>query len=169
MVAYVVSFMYELRVFELEIRELVTETAHVFDSSGELILTKTGDINSVAFTSEELRMIEGNILTHNHPSGSSFSEADIKFLLANLPIELRVVTIEYRHSILLPSDPSAVFFRLNSTVDRIYEQVQVSLMNAIRRGTITRIDANQQFWHEVWVRVSEELGLQYQREEWGDE
>lgn len=159
----------ELRVFELEIRGLVTETAHVFDSSGKLVLTKVGNLNSVAFTDEELRIIEGSILTHNHPSGSSFSEPDVRFLLANLPIELRVVTIEYRHSMLLPIDPGAVFFRLSSTVDRIYEQVQVSLMNAIRRGTITRIDANQQFWHEVWVRVSEELGLQYQREEWGDE
>lgn len=158
-----------IREYEFGIRNRSIEVAYVLTPGGELLFSKNGDFNSIEFSENELRLIAGNILTHNHPSGSSFSEEDVRFLLANLPIELRVVTAKYRHSLLLPRDPGMVFFRLRSTVDRIYVQVQTEFREALKQRNISRVEANQQFWHQVWVSVSEELGLDYYREEWLDE
>lgn len=74
---------------EKEIANNRTETAFLFSPDGAELFQKDGDVSSVSFNSEELAMIKGGILTHNHPDSSSFSPKDISFLLINDVTELR--------------------------------------------------------------------------------
>lgn len=58
-----------------------TETAIVIDKKGKVIFSKTeGKTNQVQFDMDELNMMNGATLTHNHPSGTTFSSADVALL-----------------------------------------------------------------------------------------
>ncbi|MEA3228523.1 MAG: hypothetical protein U9P38_05545, partial [Campylobacterota bacterium] len=57
------------------------EKAIVIDANYSVIFEKMGERNSVVFTDEELKLMNGCTLIHNHPSGMTLSEADIKLAL----------------------------------------------------------------------------------------
>ena len=72
------------------IRDDKTETAIVFDSEGNILLKKgEGKTSSVSFTPDESKLFADAIFTHNHPSGSTFSEADLKTALTAGVREMR--------------------------------------------------------------------------------
>lgn len=52
------------------------ETAVIYDSNGKYLFTKRGDERSVSFTKSEIKKMKNCIVSHNHPSGASFSLAD---------------------------------------------------------------------------------------------
>ena len=56
----------------------IFETAIVYDSQGEMLFQRKGDGKSVSgFTRDELKLMRGCVLTHNHPNRTCFSETDI--------------------------------------------------------------------------------------------
>ena len=60
------------------------EFAYVYDAKGNVLIQKRGSESQVSFTDEEVKLMraaEGVVIIHNHPSGSSLSEAD--YLLSN--------------------------------------------------------------------------------------
>ncbi len=57
------------------------EKAIVIDSDDKIVFAKIGERSSVVFTDEELKLMNGCTLIHNHPSGMTLSEADIKLAL----------------------------------------------------------------------------------------
>jgi hypothetical protein len=67
------------------------ETAVVLDSSGKVLLRKSGDERSVTFTPEEVEKLRGGVLTHNHPSSSSFSDDDVQLAVLKGLREIRAV------------------------------------------------------------------------------
>lgn len=80
--------------FEDLIRNQDFESAGVYDEDGNVIFTKDGESRSVGFTYEEMNKIydaTNGTLTHNHPSGRSFSDADIRLLIQNRITEMRAV------------------------------------------------------------------------------
>lgn len=57
------------------------ETAILVDNKGNTIFThSTNETNCVLFTPEQIAKMKGGSLTHNHPSNSTFSGADISLL-----------------------------------------------------------------------------------------
>lgn len=79
---------------EKSIRNRKHETMEVYSASGKYIMTKRGDSNSVRMSILDYKKLKDAVVTHNHPSGGSFSSDDIKFL-KTMPIsELRVSTDE---------------------------------------------------------------------------
>lgn len=77
---------------EDEIRHQNYESAAVIDKNGERIIYKDGANNSVGFHPYEVAKMDGNTLTHNHPSSSMFSYEDMNMLVkANLS-EIRATT-----------------------------------------------------------------------------
>lgn len=68
------------------------ETAAVYNSKGEFLFQRRGTEKEVIFSLNEFKRLKGNIVTHNHPSGGSFSSADIWLLKKSKAAELRVIT-----------------------------------------------------------------------------
>lgn len=60
------------------------ETAILLDKRGNTIFVESnGATNVVQFTTEQLAKMKGANLTHNHPSGSTFSPEDVAVLTAH--------------------------------------------------------------------------------------
>ena len=54
------------------------ESAYLFDTDGNVIFSKSDNTkNYVTFSEEQVKQFEDNILTHNHPGGSTFSCEDV--------------------------------------------------------------------------------------------
>lgn len=77
---------------EISIKGNKFESSFIFDSKGNIILSKKGLEHEVEFTSDEISKMKDGILTHNHPINTPFSPDDLYFMIdANLQ-EMRVVT-----------------------------------------------------------------------------
>ena len=84
----------ELLQSEKTLSKRMFETMEVYSSDGKFIMVKRGNVNSVKLSLLDYFKLKNAVVTHNHPSGSSFSFTDLKFL-RNMPIsELRVSTPE---------------------------------------------------------------------------
>ena len=57
------------------------EKAVIFNKNGEILLEKLGNEESIVFSQNELQKLKDGYLIHNHPTGSTLSEADINLAL----------------------------------------------------------------------------------------
>ena len=83
-----------LHTVEDKIRHQFYESAAVVDKDGNVLLKKDGAQSQVGFTNKEVKMMDGNSLTHNHPSSSMFSTEDITMLVKSGLSEIRATTRE---------------------------------------------------------------------------
>lgn len=81
-----------LRVEEFLLVRKKREHAVVVATDGTLIARRGGSMNSVSFTPDETDRMFGAVLSHNHPSGFSFSVDDIRFAAVYGLSEIRVYT-----------------------------------------------------------------------------
>ncbi|AJQ94190.1 hypothetical Protein YC6258_02152 [Gynuella sunshinyii YC6258] len=92
-----------LEMLESKIAGRPREIGYIVDSkSGEVLATTRAPISNprkLRFDEEQLRSLEGNIMTHNHPSGATFSIQDISTGLGSGAEEIRAVTEEGIHVI----------------------------------------------------------------------
>ena len=79
---------------EDRIRNQDYETAAVVDKDGNTVLLKDGQEAEVSFSWMETKMMEGNVLTHNHPHSSMFSHEDIVCFVVNDLKEMRATNRE---------------------------------------------------------------------------
>ena len=80
-----------LNTIESDIRNQSYETGVCISQRGKVIFSQDGDMHGVEFTDEQYKKLEGNILTHNHPSSSCFSEHDL-YIFANYGLlEMRAI------------------------------------------------------------------------------
>lgn len=75
------GYLSAIEVAENKIYRDKVESAILLDSKGNTIFTESSNAsNYVQFTPEQLAKMKGANLTHNHPSNSTFSGADISLL-----------------------------------------------------------------------------------------
>ncbi|MBI4493277.1 MAG: hypothetical protein HY690_10865 [Chloroflexi bacterium] len=168
-----------VRALEDKIRSNPTESAHAFDQNGTLVLSRSGGQYEVSFTSADIAHLRDTVLTHNHPrglsyptgdpraQGNSFSLSDLELATRAQVAEIRAVTPVWRHSMRRPSTGwNAQYFHtvLEPAFSRHDQAVQAEFLEAIRTGSLTPAEATARHYHEVWLRVANELGLQYRRE-----
>lgn len=92
--------------FEDSIRHDKKETAGVYDRFGGLMFIQGGETDFVKFSKEQrvqmvmhgMGKLRGAVLTHNHPSGRSFSLQDIRMMFLNNLSEIRAVGPIATHS-----------------------------------------------------------------------
>lgn len=84
--------------FEKSVVHQSYESAGLYSPDGILILMKDGNKHSVFFTDGEVAKMKGNILTHNHPSGSPFSKQDLDMLAYAKLKEIRAAGKNYTYS-----------------------------------------------------------------------
>lgn len=81
-----------LRVAENRIYSGNTETAVILDRNGNVLLDKSDGLkDAVSFTDEEIEMMPDAVLTHNHPTSSTFSAEDLHTLAYAELAEIRAV------------------------------------------------------------------------------
>ena len=68
------------------------ETAYVYDADGKLKFKVRGNEDSVTFTAQQIKDMKGCVISHNHPSNSCFSPADINMLRRSGASEIRAGT-----------------------------------------------------------------------------
>jgi hypothetical protein len=67
------------------------EIATAYGPDGRVLLQKQGSEDSVHFEPEEFAKLLDAVVTHNHPTGNSFSDTDLGFAASANLAELRVV------------------------------------------------------------------------------
>ena len=75
------SFNRALVNIESQIVKSPIEIGVIVDDAGKAIVRREGTASKIVFSPEDLSKISGNTVTHNHPSGMTFSDADIALAL----------------------------------------------------------------------------------------
>ena len=154
-----------IRAAEQSIRANTYETAFVFDSSGNLIESAKGDAHSVGLGA----IPENSIVTHNHPSGVTFSKQDILTATKSNLVEIRAVGTKRTYSMKRPESGWGSREKLIPIISRAEIRTRERLTNYIRRGSLIspseqqkRVNqANQLHMHLVWKSVAKEMGWEY--------
>lgn len=111
-----------LRNVERQIATSNTESAYVFSPQGEMLLRQTGDQHSVVFSPDDIPLMNGAIMTHNHPGGRTFSAEDLAaFNWARLK-EIRAVGVQ-KHT------GHTVVYRMEALDDVVYSVDQKEWRN----------------------------------------
>lgn len=159
---------------ESNIRLNSKESGHVFNMSGELIYSNTGNHNSVAVIESRPGLFKDTIFTHNHPSGvpyagtkdirrigNSFSVNDILVGEHYNIAEVRAVTPEMNFIMKRPVNGWPKRDVIITEYNKQSGIVQNILYSRIQNNTLTIKQANTVHYHWVWKRVAKELGLTY--------
>lgn len=164
---------------ESRIRPQVFESAAAFDINGNQLFFKNGAATSVTFTSEEVSMMYGGVVTHNHPRGWGYPESDLRrggnsFSLDDVALaakakakEMRAASPWYNHSIKPGPDGWSIEMYKEKIVPA-YEKHKRSLYSEqirdLQAGKLNLNKAEADFIHDIWTRVAKEIGLIYSRE-----
>lgn len=81
------------------------ETAYVIDNLGNILFSTTShSAEFVKFTSEQINLMNGQTMIHNHPSGTTFSPDDLELLVNAKLREIRVCTVKRTFSLVYKND-----------------------------------------------------------------
>jgi hypothetical protein len=138
--------------FELSGR--ATERGMIFHpDDGSVLYDQVGKRSQVVFP---LRLLFDKIATHNHPSGQSFSSADLIAIAADGYLrELRVIG---RPAAAAPTAKIRSEFRKHTRL------VERRLDRLLRQRAIPVENATSEHLHQVWTSVAKALKFQYTRE-----
>lgn len=149
---------------EKTLSERIYETMEIYSSDGKFIMAKRGKVDSVKLSLSDYFKLKNAVVTHNHPSGSSFSFTDLKFL-KNMPIsELRVSTPEGVYFIRKPKTWSKEINTSDKMKD-VYEQIKKDLRPKYKElynmGKINKKERYIMFKDEVNRVFAERFGIEY--------
>lgn len=130
---------------EETIRNEPTERGYLLDPTGQVLTARQGNINRIEWTDADAMLFKGNILTHNHPSGASFSYADLTTALVDRLSEIRVVTKEHTYSWRFLMYPDREEF--DRAFKMIDDEIFVTLKGKIDIGEMTLEHAEKTHGH----------------------
>lgn len=140
------------------------ETMEVYGPNGEYRFSKRGNANSVGASVLDIPKLRGAVVTHNHPSGGSFSFTDLKFLRRMPVSELRVSTSNGSYYIRKPEEwPREI--SSTAKMEKAYNEIRNSLKSKYRKlyndGKISKVDRHRLFSDEVNRIFAERYGFEY--------
>lgn len=152
-----------LREKENEIAQRQLEKAYIIDRAGNILLSKEGTADRVAFTPDEMRLFKGAVLTHNHPVETSLSLQDVRLAVRTDLSEIRAVTETYVYSI----KPGTQGWPADKDLVDVYTltemQVYQEFWEAIRQQRMTKSEASALHHHTIWERAAPLLDMIYRR------
>jgi NAD+--asparagine ADP-ribosyltransferase len=146
---------------EGSIKSNKSESAAVY-VNGNQILFKDGKKNYVQFTTAEVQAMKGGVLTHNHPSGTSFSDADVALISKHKLKEIRAVSTQYTYSLSGKGNGTSAADAIkmyNSESMRIIPIFRQKIM----KGEMTVEEATKTHAHEILSTIAPKLGYKYKR------
>jgi SPP1 gp7 family putative phage head morphogenesis protein len=156
-----------VRSYEAEIKNKPYENCYAFGPEGNILLSKSGSVDTIVITREEGARLKGAIFTHNHPRSSSFSPADINTSCNTELKEIRVASSKYSYSMRLKDGSNfsrTLWDDIEPAMNHHYYDVKFEFTAKIATGEMPLEDAELQHWHEVWSRVVKDIDkLEYIR------
>lgn len=153
------------------------ETGFVYDTNGNKVWEHVGNKNSVDISDAAQKgLLKGNILTHNHPRGTSLSFPDIAVLVYHDMKEIRAVGKDYIHSMKVNHQAFSPYesneeklIKIKAAFEHYNKEVRQEFTRKIKNGEITIDYAEGNHQHEVWTRMQyNENYLIYERKKWDD-
>jgi len=151
------------------------EIAAAFDKDGRMLIKKKGKVDRVDFTQAEAEMFRGaEIFTHNHPSSSSFSDADIFTTIFQKIKEMRAIAPEshrgHGYYYIRPTIPPEI--ETGNQVDRFVGRLknEISVLNMekqaefwalVNSGKLSGKLADLRHWDEIWETIAKRHGWEY--------
>ncbi len=145
------------------------EHAVLYDASGKRIWHKKGKDHAVGFTSKEIKQMAGGVLTHNHPLGATFSEADIYLLKSTGLSQIRAIGRDGVYTLKRPSawpDGLDSLQKVKEEYQRIEESLKEVMEKEFREKNMTPEEYNIVYQNKIMERLSEKFGLDYGMEAW---
>lgn len=144
------------------------ETAVIYDSNGKYLFTKRGDERSVSFTKSEIKKMKNCIVSHNHPSGSSFSLADwTVFKRAKLQ-ELRAIGEDKVYYIRVGEKAEQLWNMPDDDFIELYEDIRKKIRkeyhNLYKSGKINKKERLLLSSDEYNRIIAEKVGVKYGKE-----
>lgn len=157
----------ELLKAEMSIAYREKEVLEVYGPDGKYILTKRGGADSVKLSILDFPKLKNAVVTHNHPSGGSFSLNDIRFL-KNMPVsEIRVATTNGAYYMRKPLRwPESIRSSkdLEEAINKIRKELRPKYVKLYNERKITKTQRHILFSDEVNRIFSERYGIEYGRE-----
>lgn len=153
----------------LSVRE--KETAVVYSPDGKFLFQKRGSSEEVSFSVGEFFKLKGAVITHNHPSGGSFSGRDILLLKKSKAAELRVITKSGVYYMRPPQQWSKeidTLEKINSVRDELKKEVAKKYQKLYLNGEINKAQRYQMASNEVNKIFAERYGIEYGKETFED-
>lgn len=158
--------MSSVRAAEKSIWYRPTEQAIGFTANGDRVLDKAGTKKQVGFTEAEVAPLRnGGVFTHNHPGGGSFSPNDIVMASSLNLAEIRAVNGPNEVYSMRPPpggwNEGYTKYTLKPAIKYHQDRVTAEYKAKGLIGPFAPKYAQLAFNHEIWLRVSKQLGLDY--------
>ena len=140
------------------------ETMLVFDNDGNEIYRIKGEKYRVIVPASMANKLKGKIVSHNHPSGSSFSTQDVLVAKGHKFQEIRVCTKNANYSISLTKRGRSVDmkkFQMEIKGSELRTRMQIKQM--AEAGEITREKAESEYRDMVWKNFAEKGYINYNK------
>lgn len=145
------------------------ENALILSPTGRTLIQKGGTRNMVGFTDSEFQAFSNSdaILSHNHPSGSSLSRADMGLAINSNAKEIRAVgrnriTKEvWIFSVNRPEKGWPTHDQVSVAWNKSVREVKLEIQAAVWSGRMTIDEANAKSQHMIWTRVQSKLDVGY--------
>lgn len=156
----------ELYLDEKTLASRTKETAVIYDSNGKYLFTKRGSEKSVEFTLSEILKMRNGIVTHNHPSGASFSVVDWELFRGAGLQELRVVGENEVYYLRRKnkSKIGATKDEFENEIKRIRKKVRSKYHKMYKDGIINKKERLLLSSDECNKKIAERFGLEYGKE-----
>ena len=150
-----------IRNYEAKIKARKTEKACIFDENGTILLEKSGGVDYVAFTDDEVKLFESASMTHNHPRSSSFSMQDISLACRSKLKEIRA-TGKFRTYIMKAKNgenlyPDLWYKKISDVYEYRNSEVRREFLRKIDDGELSIEKAELLHFHEVWTRAAKDI------------
>lgn len=143
------------------------EMTIVYDKNGKFLFQKSGSEKEVRFTRLEALRLKGSVVSHNHPSGGSFSEADIYFLKLSEASEIRVIVQDGVYYMRPPKKWAAGLAKKEDfmhELKRIKASTRKKYQKLYDDGKIDIVDRYILSQEEYAMRFAKKYGLEYGKE-----
>ena len=148
---------------ENAIRHDEVETGVFIGADGIERLRRSGAPDRVPFTNLELSTKAGTTFTHNHPGNSSFTLDDYDNALFAGVAELRAVTPQFRHILVMgPKMPDVA--QLQGLEDELMPRLANLVQDMIKQGQLGPPAKGVELKHQFWREAARRHGFFYTRE-----
>jgi hypothetical protein len=147
-----------LRSVERQIAKAPIEVGFVFDQAGNLLTKQTGEVSSLRFYADDMRVMRDAILTHNHPGHGFFSYADIAFACYVNLWEIRAVAGRRVYRLSRPSGGWDF-----ETFNTAFESARRKILHNYQQRSISRSEADSRM-NNLMDHLVKQLSLPLQEE-----
>lgn len=161
----------ELLMDEKSLSSRKKETAVVYGPDGKFLFQKRGNEKEVQFRYSEFAKLRNCVISHNHPSGGSFSVTDIILLQKSGASEIRVTTEE---GVYFLRSHAKWNIQINSgkkirhEMNKIKEEVALANKKLYNEKNMTKAERFRHFSNASNELFAERFGLEYGKETFED-